>query len=127
MTFEYLSVEDAIQRRGLRMVVVGNVPSPWGEAAKGIFHIKGIEWAAVRPWLSAAQAALPDPYDPILRFYERGGWIRQDHSGLVEIDHGATALKGTWREHFRNRPPFSAFDDASLDAIDAEARRAQGR
>jgi hypothetical protein len=30
------------------MVVVGNVPSPWGEAAKGILHIKGIEWAAVR-------------------------------------------------------------------------------
>lgn len=48
MTFEYLSVEEAIQRRGLRMVVVGNVPSPWGEAAKGIFHIKRIDWAAVR-------------------------------------------------------------------------------
>ena len=32
----------------LRMVVVGNVPSPWGEAAKGILHIKGIDWAAVR-------------------------------------------------------------------------------
>jgi glutathione S-transferase len=30
------------------MVVVGDVPSPWGEAAKGILHIKGLEWAAVR-------------------------------------------------------------------------------
>jgi glutathione S-transferase len=30
------------------MVVVGNVPSPWGEAAKGILHIKRIPWAAVR-------------------------------------------------------------------------------
>ena len=48
MSFEYVSVEDAIQRGGLRMVVVGNVPSPWGEAAKGIFHIKRIDWAAVR-------------------------------------------------------------------------------
>jgi glutathione S-transferase len=48
MSFEYLSVADAIQRPGLRMVVVGKVPSPWGEAAKGIFHIKNIEWAAVR-------------------------------------------------------------------------------
>jgi glutathione S-transferase len=48
MTFEYVSVEDAIQRSGLRMVVVGNIPSPWGEAAKGIFHIKRIEWCAVR-------------------------------------------------------------------------------
>jgi len=48
MSFEYVSVADAIARPGLRMVVVGKVPSPWGEAAKGIFHIKKLEWAAVR-------------------------------------------------------------------------------
>lgn len=48
MTFEYVSVEEAMQRGGLRMVVVGDIPSPWGEAAKGILHIKGIEWVAVR-------------------------------------------------------------------------------
>jgi glutathione S-transferase len=30
------------------MVVVGDVPSPWGEAAKGFLHIKGIDWVAVR-------------------------------------------------------------------------------
>ena len=48
MGFKYLSVEEAVQRGGLRMVVVGNVPSPWGEAAKGMFHIKRIPWSAVR-------------------------------------------------------------------------------
>ena len=48
MTFEYVSVDDAIDRGGVRMVVVGGVPSPWGEAAKGILHIKRIDWAAVR-------------------------------------------------------------------------------
>ncbi|HEY6353442.1 MAG TPA: hypothetical protein VIY30_03050, partial [Burkholderiaceae bacterium] len=48
MPFQYLSVEDAIGRAGLRMVVVGGVPSPWGEAAKGIFHIKDLPWVAVR-------------------------------------------------------------------------------
>ena len=48
MTVQYVSVEDAIKRGGLRMVVVGGVPSPWGEAAKGILHIKGIDWVAVR-------------------------------------------------------------------------------
>ena len=48
MPFEYVSVDAAIARRGLRMLVVGGVPSPWGEAAKGIFHIKGIDWVAVR-------------------------------------------------------------------------------
>ena len=48
MSFEYFSVEEAIARRGLRMVVLGKVPSPWSEAAKGIFHIKRIDFAAVR-------------------------------------------------------------------------------
>lgn len=48
MTFEYIGVDEAISRPGLRMVVVSEVPSPWGEAAKGFLHIKGIEWAAVR-------------------------------------------------------------------------------
>jgi glutathione S-transferase len=48
VTFEYVSAEEAIKRRGVRMVVVADVPSPWGEAAKGILHIKGIEWVAVR-------------------------------------------------------------------------------
>ncbi|HUQ11687.1 MAG TPA: hypothetical protein VM146_15335 [Steroidobacteraceae bacterium] len=48
MSFEYLSVDQAISASGLRMVVVGNVPSPWGEAAKGIFHIKRLPFSAVR-------------------------------------------------------------------------------
>lgn len=48
MSFQYVSVEEAIARPGLRMVVVGKVPSPWGEAAKNIFHLKGIDFVAVR-------------------------------------------------------------------------------
>lgn len=48
MAFEYISVEEAVERPGLRMVVVGGLPSPWTEAAKGILHVKGIDWAAVR-------------------------------------------------------------------------------
>lgn len=48
MPVKFVSVEEAIGRTGLRMVVVGNVPSPWGEAAKGILHIKGIDWVGVR-------------------------------------------------------------------------------
>ena len=48
MAFEYLGLDEAMARGGLRMVVVGNVPSPWGEAAKGLFHIKGLDWSAVR-------------------------------------------------------------------------------
>jgi glutathione S-transferase len=48
MPIEYVSIEEAMASRGLRMVVVGGVPSLWGEAAKGILHIKRIAWTAVR-------------------------------------------------------------------------------
>ena len=48
MGFQYVGIDEAIAAPGLRMVVVGNVPSGWGEAAKGIFHIKGLDWLAVR-------------------------------------------------------------------------------
>lgn len=48
MAFEYVNVEEAISKGGLRMVVVGGLPSVWSEAAKGILHIKQIPWVAVR-------------------------------------------------------------------------------
>ncbi len=48
MPVNYVEVDEAIESDGLRMMVVSNVPSPWGEAAKGIFHIKGLDWKAVR-------------------------------------------------------------------------------
>lgn len=48
MAFDYVPLEDAIARSGTRMVVVGGGPSPWGEAAKGILHVKGLDWVAVR-------------------------------------------------------------------------------
>jgi glutathione S-transferase len=55
MTITYIPTEEAIPARGLRMVVVGNIPSPWAEAAKGILHVKRIPWKAVR--LDYADAA----------------------------------------------------------------------
>jgi glutathione S-transferase len=48
VSFRYVAVEEAIAADGLRMVVVGGVPSAWGESAKGIFHVKGLDWLAVR-------------------------------------------------------------------------------
>lgn len=58
MAFDYVSLEDAIARDGTRMVVVSGGPSPWGEAAKGILHVKGLDWVAVR--LDPTNAALTD-------------------------------------------------------------------
>lgn len=47
MAIDYLSVADARGRDGLRLVLSIGVPGPWGEAAKSIFHAKGIPFAAV--------------------------------------------------------------------------------
>jgi len=79
MPFEYVSVEDAIARRGLRVVVLSKVPSPWGEAAKGIFHIKGIDFAAVRlvyddPTLTAWAGQLSAPVAIYDDEPPRSGW-----------------------------------------------------
>jgi glutathione S-transferase len=43
-----VDLETARRARGLRLVVSASVPSPWGEAARGIFHVKGIDTLVVR-------------------------------------------------------------------------------
>lgn len=48
MSFDYVDLEAAREHDGLRMVVVPGVPSPWGEAAKGILYVKRVPWLAVR-------------------------------------------------------------------------------
>jgi glutathione S-transferase len=48
MPIELISFEDAKKAKGLRMTVVPGIPSPWSEAAKGLFHIKRLPWKAVR-------------------------------------------------------------------------------
>ena len=48
MTFQYVSTQEAMAADGLRAIVVGAIPSPWGEAMKGIFHVKGLDFLAVR-------------------------------------------------------------------------------
>lgn len=45
---EFVELAEARARGGLRMTVVTGVPSPWGEAAKGLWHVKKIPWVAVR-------------------------------------------------------------------------------
>jgi len=44
---EYLSVKEARERSGLRLVLTAGVPGPWGEAAKAILAYKGLDFAPV--------------------------------------------------------------------------------
>jgi glutathione S-transferase len=76
---EFVELEEAQARDGLRMVVVTGVPSPWGEAAKGLLHTKQIPWVAVR--LDQASDAMADwtgqRSGPVAIYDDetpRGGW-----------------------------------------------------
>ena len=42
----YLTPADIIAHKGLRIVLVQGLPSPWGQAAKTIFEIKGLDYVA---------------------------------------------------------------------------------
>ncbi|MBA3541733.1 MAG: hypothetical protein H0T79_19115, partial [Deltaproteobacteria bacterium] len=45
---EFVDVETARTARGVRMAVSAMVPSPWSEAAKGLFRVAGVRVLAVR-------------------------------------------------------------------------------
>jgi hypothetical protein len=44
----FVELEEAKAARGLRLVVVGAVPSPWSQGAMGLFDLAGIDYLAVR-------------------------------------------------------------------------------
>ena len=54
----YVEVERARAMPGLRLVLTTGVPGPWGEAAKGIFHAKGIPFTRVAQSAGADNEAL---------------------------------------------------------------------
>ncbi len=76
---EFVDLAEAKARRGLRMSCVAGIPSPWGEAAKGILQLKKIPWVGVRlspgnsdlvEWTGQASA-------PVAMYQDeapRGGW-----------------------------------------------------
>lgn len=45
---KFVEVDVARAFPGLRLVVLAGVPSMWSEAAKALFHVKGIDFVAVR-------------------------------------------------------------------------------
>ena len=44
---EYVSVEDARNADGLRLVLTGGLPAPWSEAAKGCFRVRNVSYMPV--------------------------------------------------------------------------------
>ena len=46
---EYKPFEEIVDHPGLRIVLVKGMPSPWGQAAKTFFELKGLDYVAT-PW-----------------------------------------------------------------------------
>ena len=44
----FVTLEEARETTGPKLVVAASLPSPWSEAAKGILHVKGIDAVLVR-------------------------------------------------------------------------------
>jgi glutathione S-transferase len=55
---DYISVAEAIDAPGLRLVLTAGVPGPWGEAAKSILQLKQLPFTAVRQTGGAENAEL---------------------------------------------------------------------
>lgn len=60
---------------------------------------------------------LPEPFFPLLRLYERGGFVTRDGTGMIDLI-GASVPRGDARR-WAAVEPLTAFDDESLDRMDA--------
>jgi len=79
----FISIAQGRELPGLRMVCFRKVPSPWTEAAKGIFHVKGLDCQYV------AQSR-EDDADALV------GWAGDTSAPVVALDN--EPLKTGWAE-----------------------------
>ena len=80
---EYLTVEQARDLPGLRLVLTRDVPGPWGEAAKALFRHHGVEYVPV------AQVAGADNPDLV-------EWTRHRNAPVAVYENEAPRVR--WLE-----------------------------
>lgn len=75
-----------------------------------------VHFAEIAERPEARMHGLPDPYEPLIRLFERGGTMATEH-GMIY-----TGTVGFPRKPFQpaTGPALVAFDDATLDALDRE-------
>ncbi len=103
----YLSLTEARESKGLRLILCAGTPGVWGEAVKAMFHVKGIEYmpVAMKPGLEnpelerwTAQSSAPaivTADDKVLTHWEQFVWLAeqlQAEPPLIPQDPGQRAL-----------------------------------
>jgi len=116
----FVDIEEARAAAGLRLVIAGNVPSPWSQAAMGIFDIKGIDYLgvllrpaaeAIRVWTGShnAPVAVYDTEPPRTGWAEilpqRGGDLAARR--LPHARTGAPRVRNARPDGPRRRPDLS--------------------
>ncbi|MFJ9764686.1 hypothetical protein ACIRUY_12775 [Streptomyces erythrochromogenes] len=79
-----------------------------------------VRLAGMRERNPAALPDLPDLYEPLVLFYERGGEFVRDDAGGLDLT-GVSFRPGTPRGNL-GTPPFRALGETVLDALDARGR-----
>ncbi|MFF3008407.1 hypothetical protein ACFVTF_37060 [Kitasatospora sp. NPDC057940] len=94
------------------------------EDASGSWHAiecsaAAVQWAALGDAPGPVLRPLPDPFEPLIRVYERGGAGFSFANGF--LDFGMLMVKrGNWRAHLSPEPVVE-LDDGVLDDLDAQS------
>ncbi|MFI8461447.1 hypothetical protein [Kitasatospora sp. NPDC085464] len=78
-----------------------------------------VRWATLQDTPGVRLPDLPDPFEPLIILYERGGEVIADESWAFTFAAVRVQIK-PWREHLSAEPAV-ALDPATLDALDAAA------
>ncbi|MER7771788.1 hypothetical protein [Kitasatospora sp. NPDC096140] len=78
-----------------------------------------VRWATLRDTAGIQLPDLPEPFEPLIVMYERGGELVPDESWAFNFGIRRVQIK-PWREHLSAEPAV-ALDPATLDALDVAA------
>jgi len=87
-----------------------------------------LRWAALLDAGVPVPEGLPDPFEPLILMFERGGGFMTEN-GFIELDGSSlplitagegTGLRRKTAQDFLLTKPFSALDQSSLDALDED-------
>jgi hypothetical protein len=83
-----------------------------------------VHWAAVKDRSEVTKYSLPDPYEPLIVLYERGGSFRKDHSGVWEY-HNTSGFPACSANYYLSSEPIVELDKVSLDKADEDFERSR--
>ncbi|MFI6151161.1 hypothetical protein ACIBCA_00485 [Kitasatospora sp. NPDC051170] len=89
-----------------------------GGIGTGVACRAALRWATLRDTPGVQLPYLPDPFEPLLLVYERGGEVIADESGAFNFGGRAVRIR-PWHEHL-SAEPVTSLDSGALDAWDAE-------